>query len=418
MTRLGRAFSKGCLIGLCMYTVVISVLYLDEWTRDKEFRSIKAAPAAGLFCQLRSPLADSGIQSYSFSDWAGDVSQYGSEDDESFTTPTESPGVPGYFLLDSDEPLKLRCGQCALVSSSGHLYQSGAGVDIDSADCVLRMNAAPVIGWTEDVGSRTDIRIIGHRNLQRGLFTRWKVRNEILIDESTRASYIVVPWLFEAEINMTTDRTFRVARRLKQRHPRAKFVFLTKEKHNESETRFLLDTGMRRAELNTWFSTGFVSMAFALDICQNVHVYGLPSSDYCSRHNDSRVPYHYYEPMGRSECEVQGFHDKKVSGHRFSVERAIFVRWSLQNNIMFHYPSWAATSQNLTEPLDTDYLRKYKMAMQQRNNTEKREGTEEAQNIRNGEASNGTAPGPSGIRLWNSTGAKEYNVVKEKTPLN
>ncbi|XP_071491900.1 alpha-N-acetylgalactosaminide alpha-2,6-sialyltransferase 5-like [Diadema antillarum] len=379
----------------------MSVLYLDESTRDKEFRSIKAVPAKGLFCELRSPLADSGIQRWN--DRAEDMSRFGSEDDESYATPRESPGVPGYFLLDSDEPFKLRCGQCALVSSSGHLYQSGAGVDIDSADCVLRMNSAPVIGWTEDVGSRTDIRIISNRNIPR-VFRSQKFRNEFLLDNATRASYIVVPWLYEAEINMKKDRTVRIARGLNKKYPIAKFVFLTKEKHNESETRFLLDTGMRRAELNTWFSTGFVSMAFALDICQRVHVYGLPSSDYCSRHNDSRVPYHYYNPIGKGECRYQGFHDRKVSGHRFSVERAIFARWSLQNNIMFHYPSWAATSQNLSEPLDTDYLRKYKNAMQQRNNTEKREGTEEAQNIRNGGASNGTVPGPSSIRLLNSTG--------------
>ena len=34
-----------------------------------------------------------------------------------------------------------------------------AGPEIDSADCVIRMNGAPVMGFEADVGSRTTLRV-------------------------------------------------------------------------------------------------------------------------------------------------------------------------------------------------------------------------------------------------------------------
>ena len=151
-----------------------------------------------------------------------------------------------FFLSLFFKPFTKRCGRCSLVSSAGHLLESGAGVDIDRAECVLRMNTAPVNGWMEDVGSRTDVRIIGNTNLPRGLLQNKAWRKEILSDERTRTQSIVVPWLYEEDINMETNRFIKVARELKRVYPHVNFVFQTREKHNETENRFRFETGYTR----------------------------------------------------------------------------------------------------------------------------------------------------------------------------
>ncbi|XP_011681157.2 alpha-N-acetylgalactosaminide alpha-2,6-sialyltransferase 5-like [Strongylocentrotus purpuratus] len=295
-----------------------------------------------------------------------------SEDDKNDTgsgtePPTRSPNT-GYYFLDTNQTFTKRCRQCSLVSSAGHLYESGAGADIDSADCVIRMNTAPVTGWTEDVGARTDIRIIGHVNLPRGLVRKGPLRREILEDEDTRAKYVVVPWLYDEKINMTTQTTHivvKTARDFKKKYPEVNFVFLTREKYEASEKRFKLETGFSRNEVNTWFSTGFVSMMFALDVCDKVHVYGLSTSEFCIHHPKSKVPYHYYEPEKMTECSFQKQNELGLArGHKFLTERAMFARWSLIYDITFHYPSWKATIENVTGNLDTPFLRKYKEALQ------------------------------------------------------
>ena len=61
---------------------------------------------------------------------------------------------------DMPVDLTLKCNTCALVSSSGMLLGSNAGSQIDSADCVFRLNSAPTLGYEKDVGSKTTVRVV------------------------------------------------------------------------------------------------------------------------------------------------------------------------------------------------------------------------------------------------------------------
>ena len=74
------------------------------------------------------------------------------------------------FVLatNPDKPidLALKCNTCALVSSSGMLLGSNAGSQIDSADCVFRLNSAPTLGYERDVGSKTTIRVVSVTGLK------------------------------------------------------------------------------------------------------------------------------------------------------------------------------------------------------------------------------------------------------------
>nr|XP_054764200.1 alpha-N-acetylgalactosaminide alpha-2,6-sialyltransferase 5-like [Lytechinus pictus] len=278
---------------------------------------------------------------------------------------TEKPsGHPGYTLLDKDTPLDLRCDRCSLVSSSGQLLNSGAGADIDNADCVLRMNSATVRGYEEDVGIRTDVRVIGHVNLARGLVTSQDLIDEILGDPATRTGIVVVPWLYQEKIDKANNTVYQAARNMTAMYPNVKFYFLTPEKINKTEDRFQIETGVSLTDAKTWLSTGFVAMLFALDVCNRIDVYGLSNVDYCKRHPNSTSPYHYYEPDIRKECEYYKWSETQMTkGHKFMTEKAVFARWSLGYNIHFHYPSWRATIRNVTAELDTPFLQLYKEAL-------------------------------------------------------
>lgn len=71
----------------------------------------------------------------------------------------------------------MHCRTCALVTSSGHLTGSRRGKEIDRSECVIRMNDAPSLGYQQDVGQRTSLRVIAHSSLQRVLQSRQALLN-------------------------------------------------------------------------------------------------------------------------------------------------------------------------------------------------------------------------------------------------
>ncbi|XP_054376680.2 alpha-N-acetyl-neuraminyl-2,3-beta-galactosyl-1,3-N-acetyl-galactosaminide alpha-2,6-sialyltransferase isoform X3 [Pongo abelii] len=87
--------------------------------------------------------------------------------------PTGSrPTVPGplhfsgYSSVPDGKPLvREPCRSCAVVSSSGQMLGSGLGAEIDSAECVFRMNQAPTVGFEADVGQRSTLRVISHTSV-------------------------------------------------------------------------------------------------------------------------------------------------------------------------------------------------------------------------------------------------------------
>lgn len=70
--------------------------------------------------------------------------------------------------------LSLKCNACALVSSSGILLGSNAGLQIDSTDCVFRLNSAPTLGFEKDVGSKTTIRVLSAASFKSLIRETWK----------------------------------------------------------------------------------------------------------------------------------------------------------------------------------------------------------------------------------------------------
>lgn len=93
--------------------------------------------------------------------------------------------LPVYFthvffsvLASINQPLRMHCQTCALVTSSGHLIGGGRGEEIDQAECVIRMNDAPTArGYARDAGRRTSLRVIAHSSMQRVLRSRHELLN-------------------------------------------------------------------------------------------------------------------------------------------------------------------------------------------------------------------------------------------------
>lgn len=272
----------------------------------------------------------------------------------------ENKAVPGYISIIGNKTLQLVCRSCALVSSSGQLSGKGAGADIDDADCVLRMNAAPVRSYEEDVGRRTTVRVIGHPNLEKSLENDLEMKDEILRDDQTSTDFVIIPWLYETEINKTDDPVYLLAQNYSKEFPSVEFYLFTKEKLQETGREFEKQVGMTREEAHTWFSTGFVTMLFAIDICDKIDVYGLPPENYCETHPNSKILYHYYnDSINKLECDYYEVSEKKLNiGHKFLTEKAIFSRWAIYHNIRFHYPSWKPVLRNLTQ-VNSPFLKLY-----------------------------------------------------------
>ncbi|XP_072043209.1 alpha-N-acetylgalactosaminide alpha-2,6-sialyltransferase 5-like [Amphiura filiformis] len=288
---------------------------------------------------------------------------------EEVTGPTEtkrthqlpSKELTGYYNIIDGSPLNFHCGQCTLVSSSGQLLNQSAGHEIDKAECVIRMNSAPIRNYENDVGSRTTVRVIGHVNLGKGIDNNTDLQKKLFGNVNERPDIVIVPWLYADVIHKKTDRAWITTQNLSRTFPDVKFYVLTAKKMKLSEEIFNKEVGISRKEAHTWMSTGWMTVLFALDACYNIDIYGLVAPDHCQIDPNDTTLYHYYEPDFRTECDYYKASEGKLqTGHKFITEKYVFAKWSLTfGNIRFHYPSWAAKRSNLTE-LDTPFLRIYR----------------------------------------------------------
>uniref|UniRef100_A0AAV2IUH5 Uncharacterized protein n=1 Tax=Knipowitschia caucasica TaxID=637954 RepID=A0AAV2IUH5_KNICA len=229
-----------------------------------------------------------------------------------FHVPLHNRGLSGYARISEsrkDQVLDIYCDRCALVSSSGQMLGSGAGEEIDTNECVIRMNNAPTVGYETDVGGRTSVRVVSHTSR-----------------------------------NMRQDgkgRVFNALLKIAKKYPEAKLYAVTSEKIQYCDNVFQNETGKNRMKTGAFLSTGFFTMILALDMCDSINVYGMIDNNYCSRANHSVVPYHYYESKRINECRMYKVHENtKRGGHRFITEKAIYAKWATRHKMEFYHPSW------------------------------------------------------------------------------
>ncbi|XP_058861237.1 alpha-N-acetylgalactosaminide alpha-2,6-sialyltransferase 3-like [Acipenser ruthenus] len=253
--------------------------------------------------------------------------------------PHSESGLQGYVCLSTGQPLDFHCKQCALVSNSGQMLGARKGKEIDQSDCVVRMNNAPTLGYEDDVGSKTSLRVISHTSVPLLL------RNETRFFRQ-EADTVYVVW--GPERNMRQDgkgRVYNALVKVTEKYPDAHIYMLTREKMLECDGIFQNETGKDRIKSGSFLSTGFFTMILALGMCDSIQVYGMINDNYCSRADHNTVPYHYYEKGRLDECQMYRAHEKAArGGHRFITEKAIFAKWATRKNLTFSNPSWAESN--------------------------------------------------------------------------
>nr|XP_015222374.1 PREDICTED: alpha-N-acetyl-neuraminyl-2,3-beta-galactosyl-1,3-N-acetyl-galactosaminide alpha-2,6-sialyltransferase [Lepisosteus oculatus]XP_015222376.1 PREDICTED: alpha-N-acetyl-neuraminyl-2,3-beta-galactosyl-1,3-N-acetyl-galactosaminide alpha-2,6-sialyltransferase [Lepisosteus oculatus]XP_015222377.1 PREDICTED: alpha-N-acetyl-neuraminyl-2,3-beta-galactosyl-1,3-N-acetyl-galactosaminide alpha-2,6-sialyltransferase [Lepisosteus oculatus] len=149
-------------------------------------------------------------------------------------------GLHGYVSISTGQYLDIHCKRCALVSSSGRMQNSRHGGDIDRADCVIRMNNAPTLGYEADVGHKTTLRVVSHTSVP------------LLLKNDTyyfgrSADTVYVFWGPEGNMRMDgKGRIFNALFRVAKKYPQAKVYTVTRERVLYCDSVFQNETGKNR----------------------------------------------------------------------------------------------------------------------------------------------------------------------------
>ncbi|XDV38186.1 hypothetical protein PO909_007649 [Leuciscus waleckii] len=235
-------------------------------------------------------------------------------------------GKEGYLPVHGNKSMILRCHHCALVTSSSHVLGTHAGDEIDRTECVIRMNDAPTSGYASDVGNRTSVRVVAHSSVFR------VVRKPVeFLNRSTKIGRDAKGTLF------------RLIQRVSMTYRNLSFFVISPGKMQKFDALFQKETGRDRKKSQSWLSTGWFTMVIAIEMCDNIKVYGMVPPNHCGRRpQPKRMPYHYYKPRGPDECVtyLQNERGRRGSHHRFITEKQVFARWAKQYNISYAHPSW------------------------------------------------------------------------------
>ncbi|NXG84414.1 SIA7D sialyltransferase, partial [Stercorarius parasiticus] len=282
-----------------------------------------------------------------------------------------SPSAPtllsfqGYSRVPDGKPLeRVLCHRCAVVSSSGQMLGSRLGQAIDGQECVLRMNHAPTAGYEEDVGARSTIRVVSHTSVPLLL------KNQPYFFQQSQETLYVIWGPLKKMNREKLGTTYRALLKVVETYPRLQIYTLTEEKMAYCDDVFQNETGKNRMKSGSFLSTGWFTMILAMELCEQIYVFGMVSDNYCRcvgdteggagwsnvpigptptlssptrEKNHSSVPYHYFEKGRLDECRMYLVHERaRRAGHRFITEKAIFSRWAKRRNIIFTHPSWAS----------------------------------------------------------------------------
>ncbi|XP_049594316.1 alpha-N-acetylgalactosaminide alpha-2,6-sialyltransferase 6 [Syngnathus scovelli] len=244
-----------------------------------------------------------------------------------------------YVAVLGDERMTQHCQYCALVTSSSHVLGTKAGKEINATECVIRMNDAPTTGYEADVGKRTTLRVVAHSSVYRLV----RHPNEFMVGGADDQP-IVIFWGPPSKTAKDSKATlYRSIQKICSTYKRASCFTVASEKMFRFDKLFELETGRDRIKSNSWLSTGWFTMVIAIEICDNIKVYGMVPSSYCgNRTGSKKMPYHYYKPRGSDECVTYMHNQNSQRGnhHRFITEKQVFGRWAQHYNVTFAHPAW------------------------------------------------------------------------------
>ncbi|XP_062294448.1 alpha-2,8-sialyltransferase 8F-like [Scomber scombrus] len=189
-----------------------------------------------------------------------------------------------------ENPFKTRLDTCALVGNSGILTDSRCGKSIDSAQFVMRCNLPPLKdGYEEDVGIKTDL-VTANPSILEHKYESLMNRRLLFVEGlQTYGNALLLLPAFSFGSN--TALSLRAAYTIEEFNSPARPIFFNPG-YLQNLSVFWTNEGLKPRRL----STGFFMTSLALEICDNVELYGFwpfgnHPYDYYSLSN------HYYDDM-------------------------------------------------------------------------------------------------------------------------
>uniref|UniRef100_A0A671L9V6 ST8 alpha-N-acetyl-neuraminide alpha-2,8-sialyltransferase 7.1 n=1 Tax=Sinocyclocheilus anshuiensis TaxID=1608454 RepID=A0A671L9V6_9TELE len=177
-----------------------------------------------------------------------------------------------------------RLGRCAVVGSGGILKNSSCGSEIDSADFVIRFNLASIND--SDVGLKTDLITINPSQIQKE-YKNLEEDPDLLVERVSvygNASLVMPAFAY----TFCTELSIRALNVLHPIRPQKPMAFFSPY-YLQTLGGFWKRRGLKPRRL----SSGFMLINTALELCEDVHVYGFWPFD--TNMQDNPVPYHYYD---------------------------------------------------------------------------------------------------------------------------
>ncbi|KAF4100771.1 CMP-N-acetylneuraminate-beta-galactosamide-alpha-2,3-sialyltransferase 1-like [Onychostoma macrolepis] len=197
-----------------------------------------------------------------------------------------------------------RCRTCAVVGNSGNLLGSNYGPLIDFHDFVIRINKGLTEGYEKDVGSKTTHRIV-------------YPESAVDLDNSTHLvllpiKILDIQWLISAFTTKNITQTYRkVPSTIKANKDKVMIL------HPEF-IRYVYDNWAEGH--GRYPSTGFLTLIFALHICDEVNVFGFGATS-------GGIWHHYFEKILTSY---------ETGVHAGKFENEIINRLQQENKILMH----------------------------------------------------------------------------------
>lgn len=263
-------------------------------------------------------------------------------------TPTESGKTGGKkkqnnsFVLatNPDMPfeLSLKCNTCSLVSSSGMLLGSNAGSQIDSADCVFRLNSAPTLGFERDVGGKTTVRVLSVTGFKSLIRDAW----QHTLDTFEDLDYMIL--LGPGKMLCKNCTLSKLYQKFAQYLENTELLQVTKESYQMARQESQ-NLGIKYGRLELPISTRFYTLNLARSICPQIRVFGMELENPCERLDS--VPLFYWDPDSwQSEClsRERRVQQQVLQGvKRLRLESEIFYSWAQKYHMEFFYPSQKVT---------------------------------------------------------------------------
>ncbi|XP_077959436.1 alpha-N-acetylgalactosaminide alpha-2,6-sialyltransferase 1-like isoform X1 [Gasterosteus aculeatus] len=222
------------------------------------------------------------------------------------------------------------CLRCAVVGTSGILYGSKLGKEIDAHDYVFRMNGAVIKGFEEDVGNKTSVYVHTSHSITTSplVFRKYGYTTApkdegikyVMIPEGMRDFYWMEGLFKHERIKARTYNNTRPWTYYGGQYNESRFYVLHQDFLRYVRNRFLMSP---RLNSSRWAivrpTNGAFTLFLALHTCDTVSAYGFMTEDYakysnyyCQRDLKTKVVFYANHDYRMEKRVWKKLHDSKI----------------------------------------------------------------------------------------------------------